>query len=227
MKRRCANIGGTLQPITSPLTVFARDDLFTNKSHPRRKSEGRSKIERVPSGPMQIYPPLYPTHSPEWQRYTIHTDSFFRGQVWKFNIFRQAVRSGVFTRGNHEDVWENMYGDARGILTGGGKGNFVILWFPGFHEFEWNRVVRQDKSCSCAIFKLRLKLKFFFLSLSLFYISFRFSCSFLFQILRLKFIFVGNSKSKFRFFNLGSLSTFFSKFCREINGKESTSGNLF
>lgn len=147
--------------------MFARDDLFTNKSHPRRKSEGRSKIERVPSGPMQIYPPLYPTHSPEWQRYTIHTDSFFRGQVWKFNIFRQAVRSGVFTRGNHEDVWENMYGDARGILTGGGKGNFVILWFPGFHEFEWNRVVRQDKSCSCAIFKLRLKLKFFFLSLSL------------------------------------------------------------
>lgn len=166
MKRRCANIGGTLQPITSPLTVFARDDLFTNKSHPRRKSEGRSKIERVPSGPMQIYPPLYPTHSPEWQRYTIHTDSFFRGQVWKFNIFRQALQSG-FTRGNHEDVWENMYGDARGILTGGGKGNFVILWFPGFHEFEWNRVVRQDKSCSCAIFKLRLKLKFFFLSLSL------------------------------------------------------------
>lgn len=126
-----------------------------------------------------------------------------------------------FTRGNHEDVWENMYGDARGILTGGEKGNFVILWFPGFHGFEWNRVVRQDKSCSCAIFKLRLK--FFFLSLSLFYISFRFSCSFLFQILRLKFIFVGNSKSKFRFFNLGSLSTFFSKFCR----KESTSGNLF
>lgn len=118
-----------------------------------------------------------------------------------------------------------MYGDARGILTGGEKGNFVILWFPSFHGFEWNRVVRQDKSCSCAIFKLRLK--FFFLSLSLFYISFRFSCSFLFQILRLKFIFVGNSKSKFRFFNLGSLSTFFSKFCREINGKESTSGNLF
>lgn len=103
----------------------------------------------------------------EWQRYTIHTDSFFRGQIWKFNIFRQALQSG-FTRGNHEDVWENMYGDARGILTGGGKGNFVILWFPGFHEFEWNRVVRQDKSCSCAIFKLRLKLKFFFLSLSLF-----------------------------------------------------------
>lgn len=102
----------------------------------------------------------------EWQRYTIHTDSFFRGQVWKFNIFRQALQSG-FTRGNHEDVWENMYGDARGILTGGGKGNFVILWFPSFHGFEWNRVVRQDKSCSCAIFKLRLKLKFFFLSLSL------------------------------------------------------------
>lgn len=116
-----------------------------------------------------------------------------------------------------------MYGDARGILTGGGKGNFVILWFPSFHGFEWNRVVRQDKSCSCAIFKLRLKLKFFFLSLSLLYIFFRFSHSFLFQILRLKFIFVGNSKSKFRFFNLGSLSTFFSKFCR----KESTSGNLF
>lgn len=102
----------------------------------------------------------------EWQRYTIHTDSFFRGQIWKFNIFRQALQSG-FTRGNHEDVWENMYGDARGILTGGEKGNFVILWFPSFHGFEWNRVVRQDKSCSCAIFKLRLKLKFFFLSLSL------------------------------------------------------------
>lgn len=145
---------------------------------------------------------------------------FFVAKYGNLIFLGRHFRAG-FTRGNHEDVWENMYGDARGILTGGGKGNFVILWFPGFHGFEWNRVVRQDKSCSCAIFKLRLK--FFFLSLSLFYISFRFSCSFLFQILRLKFIFVGNSKSKFRFFNLGSLSTFFSKFCR----KESTSGNLF
>lgn len=145
---------------------------------------------------------------------------FFVAKYGNLIFLGRHFRAG-FTRGNHEDVWENMYGDARGILTGGGKGNFVILWFPSFHGFEWNRVVRQDKSCSCAIFKLRLK--FFFLSLSLFYISFRFSCSFLFQILRLKFIFVGNSKSKFRFFNLGSLSTFFSKFCR----KESTSGNLF
>lgn len=145
---------------------------------------------------------------------------FFVAMYGNLIFLGRHFRAG-FTRGNHEDVWENMYGDARGILTGGEKGNFVILWFPSFHGFEWNRVVRQDKSCSCAIFKLRLK--FFFLSLSLFYISFRFSCSFLFQILRLKFIFVGNSKSKFRFFNLGSLSTFFSKFCR----KESTSGNLF
>lgn len=145
---------------------------------------------------------------------------FFVAKYGNLIFLGRHFRAG-FTRGNHEDVWENMYGDARGILTGGEKGNFVILWFPSFHGFEWNRVVRQDKSCSCAIFKLRLK--FFFLSLSLFYISFRFSCSFLFQILRLKFIFVGNSKSKFRFFNLGSLSTFFSKFCR----KESTSGNLF
>lgn len=156
---------------------------------------------------------------------TRYTPTLFFGAKYGNLIFLGRHFGAGFTRGNHEDVWENMYGDARGILTGGGKGNFVILWFPGFHEFEWNRVVRQDKSCSCAIFKLRLK--FFFLSLSLFYISFRFSCSFLFQILRLKFIFVGNSKSKFRFFNLGSLSTFFSKFCREINGKESTSGNLF
>lgn len=152
---------------------------------------------------------------------TRYTPTLFFGAKYGNLIFLGRHFRAGFTRGNHEDVWENMYGDARGILTGGGKGNFVILWFPSFHGFEWNRVVRQDKSCSCAIFKLRLK--FFFLSLSLFYISFRFSCSFLFQILRLKFIFVGNSKSKFRFFNLGSLSTFFSKFCR----KESTSGNLF
>lgn len=152
---------------------------------------------------------------------TRYTPTLFFGAKYGNLIFLGRHFGAGFTRGNHEDVWENMYGDARGILTGGGKGNFVILWFPSFHGFEWNRVVRQDKSCSCAIFKLRLK--FFFLSLSLFYISFRFSCSFLFQILRLKFIFVGNSKSKFRFFNLGSLSTFFSKFCR----KESTSGNLF
>lgn len=149
---------------------------------------------------------------------------FFVAMYGNLIFLGRHFRAG-FTRGNHEDVWENMYGDARGILTGGEKGNFVILWFPSFHGFEWNRVVRQDKSCSCAIFKLRLKLKFFFLSLSLLYIFFRFSHSFLFQILRLKFIFVGNSKSKF--FNLGSLSAFFSKFCREINGKESTSGNLF
>lgn len=152
---------------------------------------------------------------------TRYTPTLFFGAKYGNLIFLGRHFGAGFTRGNHEDVWENMYGDARGILTGGEKGNFVILWFPSFHGFEWNRVVRQDKSCSCAIFKLRLK--FFFLSLSLFYISFRFSCSFLFQILRLKFIFVGNSKSKFRFFNLGSLSTFFSKFCR----KESTSGNLF
>lgn len=152
---------------------------------------------------------------------TRYTPTLFFGAKYGNLIFLGRHFRAGFTRGNHEDVWENMYGDARGILTGGEKGNFVILWFPSFHGFEWNRVVRQDKSCSCAIFKLRLK--FFFLSLSLFYISFRFSCSFLFQILRLKFIFVGNSKSKFRFFNLGSLSTFFSKFCR----KESTSGNLF
>lgn len=98
---------------------------------------------------------------------TRYTPTLFFGAKYGNLIFLGRHFGAGFTRGNHEDVWENMYGDARGILTGGEKGNFVILWFPGFHEFEWNRVVRQDKSCSCAIFKLRLKLKFFFLSLSL------------------------------------------------------------
>lgn len=163
MKHRCANIGGTLQPITSLLrsfTVFARDDLFTNKSHSRRKSDERSEIERISSGPMQIYPPLYPTHFPEWQRYTIHTDSFFRVQVWKFNIFRQTV-----VRGSHE-VTTRMYGKictaTRMKFWRGKGGNFVILQVYGF---QWNRAARQNKSWT--IFKLRLKLKSFFL-LSLF-----------------------------------------------------------
>lgn len=96
---------------------------------------------------------------------TRYTPTLFFGAKYGNLIFLGRHFGAGFTRGNHENVWENMYGDARGILTGGGKGNFVILWFPSFHGFEWNRVVRQDKSCSCAIFKLRLK--FFFLSLSL------------------------------------------------------------
>lgn len=86
----------------------SRDDLFTNKSHSRpvKPATVRNRTWN-PSGPMQIYPPLYPTHFPEWQRYTIHTDPFFPGQVWKFNIFRRAVE-----RGSHDDV-TRTYGKTR------------------------------------------------------------------------------------------------------------------
>lgn len=130
MKHRCANIGGTLQlfykPPSSPY-LFARDDLFTNKSHPRRKSGQKSNV----------FLPVPCKFTRHFTRRTFQNDNdtrytptlFLETKYGNLIFLGKQLR---FTRGNDEDVWENMYGDACGILTGKGKFCYTLV-----SRFPW------------------------------------------------------------------------------------------
>lgn len=110
-----------------PLTVFARDDLFTNKSHPRRKSGQKSNM----------FLPVPCKFTRHFTRRTFQNDNdtrytptlFLETKYGNLIFLGKQLR---FTRGNDEDVWENMYGDACGILTGKGKFCYTLV-----SRFPW------------------------------------------------------------------------------------------
>lgn len=131
MKHRCANIGGTLQLFLQasfvPLQcsremIYLRINLIPVVKAVKNRTCSFRSHANLPATLPDALSRMTTIHD-------THRLFFLETKYGNLIFLGKQLR---FTRGNDEDVWENMYGDACGILTGKGKFCYTLV-----SRFPW------------------------------------------------------------------------------------------